>query len=262
MNELSSTPASASSPADSSSLRRELEQVRAELKEIQRKSERDVKALNQEVSPNFPFNLLQSNRSPTLRTIQVSELEALVESKIYREDELETELEHFKSLLAKHSIPGTGTSTSTLTGSHSKKSSRTTDDEDGEGSCEMCGESGHDLDSCPECEFFSSDCCAARTDDRKVTTVLGSASPNKRRSPVSPTRSDSSTNLHHSRTTSTLLIQANGKDGGAEAQEWCDDCEGKSLAIDLSDSFADSIEWKPLEFGHSLENCPLAAEIF
>jgi len=53
MNELSSTPAQQPSSTDSSSssasLRRELEELRSELKEVQRKSERDVKALNQEV---------------------------------------------------------------------------------------------------------------------------------------------------------------------------------------------------------------------
>ncbi|GAA5909177.1 uncharacterized protein JCM6883_005796 [Sporobolomyces salmoneus] len=196
MNELSSTPAQASTSPDSSTLRREVEQLRSELKEIQRKSERDVKALNQEVS----------------------ELENLVESKIYREDELETELEHYKSLLSKHSIPTSAnngaTTTTTTTTSTSKLSQSAEEDE--EASCEMCGETGHDLDSCPE--------------------FLGSNSPSKRRSPVSP--SASATNLHHSRTTSTLLIQANGADA---SQEWCDDCE---------------------EFGHSLDNCPLAAEIF
>jgi len=54
MNELSSTPAQQPSSTDSSSssttsLRRELEALRSELKEVQRKSERDLKALNQEV---------------------------------------------------------------------------------------------------------------------------------------------------------------------------------------------------------------------
>jgi len=54
MNELSSTPAqqpSSSDPSSSSaaSLRRELDALRSELKEVQRKSERDVKALTQEV---------------------------------------------------------------------------------------------------------------------------------------------------------------------------------------------------------------------
>ncbi|GAA5968349.1 hypothetical protein JCM3765_002911 [Sporobolomyces pararoseus] len=200
MNELSSAPAQGST-ADSTTVRRELEQLRSELKEVQRKSERDVKALNQEVS----------------------ELEALVESKIYREDELETELEHYKSLLSKHSIPGVASTSNGFSSSkNAHRSASVVEDEGDEGSsCEMCGETGHDLDSCPE--------------------FLGSASPNKRRSPVSPTHSASSTGLHHSRTTSTLLIQANGKEGDGASQEWCDDCE---------------------EFGHSLDNCPLAAEIF
>ncbi|GAA5988041.1 hypothetical protein JCM5350_004149 [Sporobolomyces pararoseus] len=199
MNELSSTPAQGTT-TDSTTLRRELEQLRSELKEVQRKSERDVKALTQEIT----------------------ELESLVESKIYREDELETEVEHYKSLLLKHSIPGVASTTNgSSTSKSTHRSAPVVDEGDEASSCEMCGETGHDLDSCPE--------------------FLGSTSPNKRRSPVSPTHSTSSTGLHHSRTTSTLLIQANGKEGDVESQEWCDDCE---------------------EFGHSLDNCPLAAEIF
>ncbi|GAA5935557.1 uncharacterized protein JCM15063_001076 [Sporobolomyces koalae] len=198
MNELSATPAQASasntSPSLSTSLRQEIEQLKSELKEVQRKSERDVKALNQEVA----------------------DLEALVESKVYREDELETEVEHYKALLSKHA----GTPTSNANANDPSTTSKLVRDhvaaDDGEGSCEMCGDDGHDLDSCPE--------------------FLGSASPTKR-------RSQSSNVLQHSRTTSTLLIQANGKDTESreDKQEWCDDCE---------------------EFGHSLDNCPLAAEIF
>lgn len=156
MNELSSTPAQASTSPDSSTLRREVEQLRSELKEIQRKSERDVKALNQEVRRSL---LLCCSRRIWSRHpfVQVSELENLVESKIYREDELETELEHYKSLLSKHSIPTSAnngaTTTTTTTTSTSKLSQSAEEDE--EASCEMCGETGHDLDSCPECELHS-----------------------------------------------------------------------------------------------------------
>ncbi|GAA5830650.1 hypothetical protein JCM5353_007570 [Sporobolomyces roseus] len=198
MNELSSTPAQQPSSTDSSSssttsLRRELEALRSELKEVQRKSERDLKALNQEVS----------------------ELEALVESKIYREDELETELERYKTLAAQ--TPTTGSfSVPRSNGASLKNGTSHHEEEDGETSCEMCGETGHDLDSCPD--------------------FRRSSSPTKRHSPISPSLSAS---FSHSRTTSTLNIQANGNPG--DSQEWCDDCE---------------------EFGHSLDNCPLAAEIF
>jgi len=93
------------------------------------------------------------------QSLQVSELEALVESKIYREDELESELERYKSLVSQ-----TPTSDS-LSVSHSisagaKNGTAHREEEDGETSCEMCGETGHDLDSCPDCKhhflFFAS----------------------------------------------------------------------------------------------------------
>lgn len=93
---------------------------------------------------------------------KVSELENLVESKIYREDELETELEHCKSLLEKHSITTAAEPTRRISSLHANGTlSSEPLDSTGEGeeeeegsSCEMCGDSGHDLDSCPECEFF------------------------------------------------------------------------------------------------------------
>ncbi|GAA6064507.1 hypothetical protein JCM10212_004868 [Sporobolomyces blumeae] len=198
MNELSSTPSqlspsSAPTSIDSSALRRELEEMKAELKEVQRKSERDVKALNQEVA----------------------ELEALIESKIYREDELETEIERYKALVAKSTAAAPASAAAFQhdvdVASQSRKAESIHGD-DAEGACEMCGEKGHDLDSCPD--------------------FRGSSSPTKRQSQTS--LASSSNSLSHSRTASAL----SGQDGN---EDWCDDCE---------------------EYGHSLENCPLAAEIF
>ncbi|GAA5914168.1 hypothetical protein JCM6882_004944 [Rhodosporidiobolus microsporus] len=132
-----SSPSADRSPSSKGdvSLRRELEQLKIELKEVQRKSEREIKALNQEVT----------------------ELESLVESKIYREDELETELERYKSLASSNGHHTSSPSSAPyLNGNGNGSANKAldagseTDGEAGEGECEMCGRTGHDLDACPE----------------------------------------------------------------------------------------------------------------
>ncbi|GAA5834994.1 hypothetical protein JCM11251_000132 [Rhodosporidiobolus azoricus] len=120
------SPSASPSKNGDASLRRELEQLKLELKNVQRKSEREIKALNQEVT----------------------ELESLVESKIYHEEELETELERYKALASSSSAPhvnGSGTTKKMLA-----KIDVDTDGEGVDGECEMCGQTGHDLDACPE----------------------------------------------------------------------------------------------------------------
>ncbi|GAA5867390.1 hypothetical protein JCM1840_002120 [Sporobolomyces johnsonii] len=129
MNEMNSSTAAsqAASPAvdrraslaSDATLRREVEELKSQLKEVQRKSEREIKALNQEVT----------------------ELESLVESKIYREDELESELEKYKAL---------ATGSSAAVGASHKNGAHSRHEDEAEGACEMCGQTGHDLDSCPE----------------------------------------------------------------------------------------------------------------
>ncbi|KAM0789615.1 hypothetical protein ACM66B_000421 [Microbotryomycetes sp. NB124-2] len=157
-----------------SSLRRELDELRSKLEENEKRSQREITALNQEVS----------------------ELESLVESKIYREDELETELKKFKALATTNNNSNSSTSnhhertasnaSSATSQSSSRRTARQDDDEGGSG-CEMCGETGHDLDACP--------------------IFAGSASPTKASfsKPVRPSSADS--------------------------QDFCDDCEeyGHSL---------------------------------
>ncbi|KAL8277495.1 hypothetical protein RQP46_010125 [Phenoliferia psychrophenolica] len=130
MNEMSSggagpTPAVAAARVSSqrlstAPLQREVDSLKSQLKDAEKKYERETKALNQEVN----------------------ELESLVESKTYREDELELELEQLKRYGNQHhsnASNGTGAS-------HSRNGSAALD----EGECEMCGEKGHDLDSCPD----------------------------------------------------------------------------------------------------------------
>lgn len=94
--------------------------------------------------------------SPSLPFIphsQVSELESLVESKIYREDELETELEKYKSL-ARTKVSSESSSASVLSKSRTNGTTTSRDEDEG-GECEMCGQMGHDLDDCPICESGS-----------------------------------------------------------------------------------------------------------
>ncbi|GAA5824364.1 hypothetical protein JCM3770_001840 [Rhodotorula araucariae] len=182
------TVSPASAHVADSSVRRELDELRTQLNEVQRKSDLEIKALNQEVT----------------------ELEALVEAKIYREDELETELAKLKALASGATTP------KRLNNSHAKQLSTASSMLDGaeDGECEMCGEKGHDLDSCPD--FAASS--PARTSFSSTSVV------------------DSDANGQH-----VGISSATSGNGADSAAEWCDDCE---------------------EYGHALENCPLASEIF
>ncbi|KAJ7096443.1 hypothetical protein C8R44DRAFT_813037 [Mycena epipterygia] len=78
---------------------------------------------------------------------EISELEALIESKIYREDELEQELERAKDKLARQrkSSKGSHEVSDTRRRAGSVASS---DVSDNEGVCEICEKPGHDIFSC------------------------------------------------------------------------------------------------------------------
>ncbi|BGP56477.1 hypothetical protein JCM8202v2_004097 [Rhodotorula sphaerocarpa] len=155
----------------------ELETLRRQLEEVQRKSETEIKAL----------------------TLEITELESLVESKVYHEDELETELEALRAKV------------------HGMKLTLAPDGGSGDvPTCEMCGGQGHTLDSCPD---------------------FGSAS--SARSSLKSPMSDEGLKVDDVPMTSPLMSVPMG--GRSDSQQWCDDCE---------------------EFGHSLENCPLASEMF
>ena len=75
---------------------------------------------------------------------EVSELESLIESKIYREDELETRLTELEQELSRKRA---STTTSRPDLSHSRHPS-TADSTATEDRCELC-EGPHDLDACP-----------------------------------------------------------------------------------------------------------------
>ncbi|GLB37166.1 hypothetical protein LshimejAT787_0402170 [Lyophyllum shimeji] len=97
----------------------EQEQLRKRLVEAEMKSARTIHDLNKEIS----------------------ELEALVESKIYREDELEQELEKLREKLARQTKKSSKSSTDTL-------ESRSTIGERQEQVCEICERPGHDIFNC------------------------------------------------------------------------------------------------------------------
>ncbi|SGZ26956.1 BQ5605_C025g10008 [Microbotryum silenes-dioicae] len=176
---------------------REVEELKLKLREVEKKAEREIKVLHQEVN----------------------ELESLVESKIYREDELETELEKYKALAAKapsssSTSGGASSSTATTKGNGLTRSSKEEDDDEDNGECEMCGDL-HDLESCP--------------------VFAGSSSPSK----VGRPRASVSGGQRHAKSTSLASVSSEGVKTSTEA--YCDDCE---------------------EYGHALEDCPLANDIF
>ncbi|KAI0051630.1 hypothetical protein FA95DRAFT_243872 [Auriscalpium vulgare] len=105
----------------------ELEQLRKKQHEVENKSARTIHDLNKEVS----------------------ELESLIESKIYREDELEQEVERLKDKLSR-AQKKTSKNAVDIAASGSSSSLHSMSD-DGQGSgdvCEICEQPGHDIFSC------------------------------------------------------------------------------------------------------------------
>ncbi|KAJ7132877.1 hypothetical protein C8R43DRAFT_1023761 [Mycena crocata] len=103
----------------------EIEQLRKRLSDSEMKSARVVHDLNKEIS----------------------ELEALIESKIYREDELEQELERTKDKLARQRKSSKG-STEVMDTRRRAASVTSSEMSDTEGVCEICEKPGHDIFSC------------------------------------------------------------------------------------------------------------------
>ncbi|KAJ7733766.1 hypothetical protein DFH07DRAFT_928669 [Mycena maculata] len=122
-------------PGDTASLQRlmkdqkvklemEIDQLRKRLADAEMKSARVAHDLNKEIS----------------------ELEALIESKIYREDELEQELERTKEKLARQRKASKGSSE--VDTRRRPGSVASSDVSDTEGVCEICEKPGHDIFSC------------------------------------------------------------------------------------------------------------------
>ncbi|KAJ6499418.1 hypothetical protein C8R45DRAFT_982319 [Mycena sanguinolenta] len=103
----------------------ELEQLRKRLADSEMKSARVAHDLNKEIS----------------------ELEALIESKIYREDELEQELERTKEKLARQRKASKGSS-EVVDARRRPASVASSEVSDTEGVCEICEKPGHDIFSC------------------------------------------------------------------------------------------------------------------
>ncbi|KAF9258302.1 hypothetical protein L218DRAFT_948467 [Marasmius fiardii PR-910] len=179
----------------------EIEQLRKKLTDVEMKNARTTHDLNKEIS----------------------ELEALVEAKIYREDELEQEVEHLKEKLAKHdrkkaaksstdpdaidqskqgSRHVSQTSSSSTSTLHTPIASQSS--QDVAIVCEICEKPGHDIFNC---------------DLLKENGPLSAKS-----------------------ITSAAHRAINGdRDTEEELDLWCEDCEGH---------------------GHSAENCPNSEDVF
>ncbi|KZT11066.1 uncharacterized protein LAESUDRAFT_693618 [Laetiporus sulphureus 93-53] len=106
----------------------ELEQLRKKLVEAERTSARTIHDLNKEIS----------------------ELETLIESKIYREEELESEIEKLKDKLARSQKKMSRSSVSTPTSATPSvsASSSSTSTPNLETVCEICERPGHDIFTC------------------------------------------------------------------------------------------------------------------
>jgi CAP-Gly domain-containing linker protein 1 len=134
-----------------------LTEVRAKLLEVERKSSREIKALNQEVSFLFRYTVLFVLTQRAFLNNQVSELESLVESKIFREGELTDELAHVRRLLSRAEQQG-------LTVDEKKRKGAiraASPDGDGLPVCELCGED-HGIENCPLFGDTNSDAGADR----------------------------------------------------------------------------------------------------
>lgn len=118
--------------------RAELDAVRKKLTDVEKKNSKTISELNKEVA----------------------DLESLVEAKIYREDDLEREVEKLKDkvqrLQAKNSSKSAGsdaTAKSSSRGNHTRSSTVTQQtvakEEPSTLVCEICEQSGHDIFSCP-----------------------------------------------------------------------------------------------------------------
>ncbi|KAL5523490.1 hypothetical protein ACEPAG_7663 [Sanghuangporus baumii] len=145
----------------------EVERLRKQLAEVEKKNARTIHELNKEVS----------------------ELESLVEAKIYREDELEREIERLRQKTSKrpsksstetlgnsepryhHSATSsTGTISLHVNGSSAKSSTEkdggSAEEEHDSEVCEICEAPGHDIFSCPLLKDGSAESAAHSTSQR------------------------------------------------------------------------------------------------
>jgi len=104
-----------------------MEQMRRRMADVEKKHTRTVHDLNKEIA----------------------ELENLVEAKIYREDDLEREIERLKEKVSRRAAKASNESREpTHSNSNSQRTSVVHEIAADELVCEVCGEKGHDLLSC------------------------------------------------------------------------------------------------------------------
>ncbi|KAK0184447.1 hypothetical protein F5146DRAFT_1006451 [Armillaria mellea] len=128
----------------------EMEELRQEVKILEDSMDREEEGAFSDDVEDLRKKLAEAEKK-NLRVAsdlnkEISELEALVESKIYREDELEQEIEHLKAKLAKKS-----SSSSKLSDTSSIRrvpSSSSLASHDASAVCEICERPGHDIFSC------------------------------------------------------------------------------------------------------------------
>ncbi|KAG7445442.1 uncharacterized protein BT62DRAFT_195052 [Guyanagaster necrorhizus] len=127
----------------------EMEELRQEVKILEDSMDREEEgALSDDADVEDLRKKLAEAEKKNLRVAsdlnkEISELEALVESKIYREDELEQEIERLKAKLAKKS-----SSSSKHSDTSSIRRVPSTSSLDASVVCEICERPGHDIFSC------------------------------------------------------------------------------------------------------------------
>ncbi|KAK0479184.1 hypothetical protein IW261DRAFT_166460 [Armillaria novae-zelandiae] len=129
----------------------EMEELRQEVKILEDSMDREEEGVLNDDVEDLRKKLAEAEKK-NLRVAsdlnkEISELEALVESKIYREDELEQEIEHLRAKLAKKS----SSASSKLSDTSSIRRVPSTSSLASHGAdivCEICERPGHDIFSC------------------------------------------------------------------------------------------------------------------
>ncbi|GAA6044179.1 hypothetical protein JCM8097_007224 [Rhodosporidiobolus ruineniae] len=153
MTQLDSPSAPSSPSAErsaSAASQKKLVQLESELKDVKSKLEKETAALNQEIE----------------------DLTAVLEERIAREGELEYEISRLKSASSSSAKKANG-----LPHNHDHERGFTTDDDASSagGECEMCGKTGHDLDSCPDFASGSPTTSIAATAPPRASTDANGA---------------------------------------------------------------------------------------
>lgn len=124
------------------------EALRIRIASLEARAEKDTRTLKNEVRSHVVSISVAQYTELAILGAQISELEALLENKIYREAELEAELQELKR---RAQDAGVDLSEGSRPGSSLLKTARASLLGE-EGACEMCGAKDHEVDACPLCE--------------------------------------------------------------------------------------------------------------